>query len=142
MHRHALQHHRGGLLVADALGDFDHALGRHHARLAIGAGEPGISDAIACLQVLHALAHGLDHARGLVAGHHRQLHRVEARALIGIDEVDPDRGVPDAHLSRTGVGDRDVVHLQCFRSAVLMETDCLRHACFSGEWIGYSLRDA
>ena len=131
VHRQALQHHRRRLLVADALGHLHHAVGGHDARFAVRARQAGIGDPIAFLQILYARTHGVDHAGAFIAGDRRDLHRIKPGALVGVDEVDADGGVPDSHLSRAGVAHRHVVDLQHFGPALLVKTDCLGHACFS-----------
>ncbi len=127
VHGHALEQHRRGLLVADALRDLHHALGGHQARFAVGARQPGVADAIAFLEALHPGTDGVDHARGLVAGGAGQLHRIEARALVDVDEIDADRGVPDANLPLAGLADLHVVDLQHLGPALLVIPHCLRH---------------
>ncbi len=141
MHRHALEHHRGRLLVGDSLRHLDHPLGGHEALGAVRAGQPRIGDAVAFLEALYARANGLHHARRLVSGDRGRLHRVQPGALVDVDEVHPDRGMADAHLPGAGVGDWDIVELQHFRAALTVETDCLGHALLP--WIeGTSLFSA
>ena len=48
------------------------------------------------------LAHRLDHARRLAAQARGQAERIEARAVIGVDIIEPDRLVPDQHLAGPG----------------------------------------
>ena len=129
LHRHAFQHERCRLLVADAIGNFDHAVGRHIAGLAVRANQSGVRNPIALLESAHAGAHRVDNPRSLVARHGGQLHRIQARALIGVDEIDADRGVPDADLPRSGFADVDVLKLQDVRSACLVKTHCFCHCC-------------
>src|SRR5216684_3378495 len=89
--------------------------------------QAGIGYAVAFLQVGHARADRLDHARALVARDLRQLHRIEPRALIGVDEIDADGGVAHAHLALARLADRDVLELEHFRTALLVVADCFRH---------------
>ena len=62
----------------------------------------------------HALAHRLDDSRSFETEHGRQANRIETGALIGIDEVEPDRFLPDEDLARLGRRARDVDRLQDF----------------------------
>ncbi len=71
-HRHALEHHGGGLLVADIRRQLDRAIGRHKALGGVAAGTVDVGDAVAALEFGDAGA-DLDHlAGGLIAGHERQ----------------------------------------------------------------------
>src|SRR5690606_31723280 len=125
--RHPLDHHGGGLSVLDPVGDLHDLVRWQQTRLCIGTEQPGIGDAVALAQPRHALADRLDNARGLVADDAGQLHRVEAAALIGIDVIDGDRGLPHAYLTRTGGADLDVLPAQHFGSTALVDTDRLDH---------------
>jgi hypothetical protein len=132
MHGEALQEHRGGLLLADALGQLDHALGGREAHLAVGPGQAGVADAVALLQALDARADGIDHAGRLVARHARQLHGVEPGALVDVDEVDADGGVPQAHLAGAGLADRDVLVDHDLGTALRVVSDCFCHDSLRG----------
>src|SRR5688572_15859005 len=131
MHREALEQHRGGLLLADALRQLHHPVGRDDALLAIGSRDAGVADAVARLEVGDACADRFDHACALVAGDRRHLHRVEARALVGIDEIDADRRVPDAHLALARIADLHVVQLKNFGTALLVVSNRLCHCLVS-----------
>jgi hypothetical protein len=124
----ALQHHGRALLVADALGQYDQALGRHDARFGIGALRAAdIGDVVAGLDVADAGADLLDHAGCFGAEPARQRHGVEAAADIGLDIVEADRGVAHARLARAGFADGDFFPVQNFGAAGLVETDGMRH---------------
>ena len=125
---HALEHHRRGLLVGDAVGHRHQPVGRHHPRLGIGAERPaGIGDAVAGLEAADAGPDLLDDAGALAAEAARQRHRVEAAALIGVDVVEADRGVPEPHLAGAGLADLDLLPVQHLGAAGLLETDRLHH---------------
>jgi hypothetical protein len=125
----ALQHQRSSLSIVDAVGDAHQPLGGQHARFAVSAGGiERVGDAVADFDLADARADGLDYARCLAAEHRGKRHRIQAGALVGIDEVEPDRRVPDAHLARTGVGDLDAVPAQNFRAAVRMNSHRMCHA--------------
>src|SRR5688572_3710856 len=87
--------------------------------------EPG--KPVARLEIADPLADRLHHAGALVAGDLRQLHRVQTRALVDVDEIDPDRGMADAGLPGAGVTDLDVVVLHDLGTTLLVEADCLCH---------------
>ncbi len=132
---HALQHHRRALLVGDAVGQFHQSVGRHDARLAIGAERSaGIGDAVARLQVGDAGPDLLDNACSLGAEPARQRHRVEAAALVGVDVVEPDRRVTQADLALAGFADFDLLPLQDLGPAGLRETDRLHHVPPPSVW--------
>jgi hypothetical protein len=66
--RQALEHHGGPGLERDRIGQAADELRRHHPPLAIGAGRlAGVGDAVAHLEMRHALAYRLHHTRGLHA---------------------------------------------------------------------------
>ena len=71
LHGHALEHHAGGLLVADIVGQLHRAIGVEHALGRIAAERSDIGDAVADFEVGHAGA-DRDHLAGaLVAGDER-----------------------------------------------------------------------
>jgi hypothetical protein len=53
-------------------------------------------------------------------------------AVIGVDEVQADRRVPDPGLAFPGIADFDVVELQNLGPACLVESDCLSHGSLLG----------
>ena len=115
-------------------GSFYQSLGRHDPRLAVGAERPaGIGDAVAGLQIGDAGADFLDDAGRLGAEPARQLHRIEAAALVGVDVVEPDRRVAEPDLALAGLADFDLLPLQDLGPAGLRETDCVRHRCLPSE---------
>src|SRR5439155_19327051 len=115
------------LLVADALRNLYQPIGRDVAHVAVRADETGIGDAVAVLEIAHARSDGFDDARTLVARGLRQLHRIESRALVGIDEIHADGGVADLRLPRARLADLHVVELQHFGTAGLVIADSLCH---------------
>ena len=71
----------------------------------IGAdGAAAIADAVAHLEAGDALAQRLHHAGRFRAQAGRQRQRIKPGAVIGVDEIDADGGVPDPHLARPGAG--------------------------------------
>ena len=68
LRRHALHHQRRGAAVANAVGQRDQHLGRHHAHVGVRALRPEqVADAVADLDVGDALADRLDHADRVTA---------------------------------------------------------------------------
>ncbi len=143
---HAFQHHRGGLLVAHLRGDLDDAVGRDQALLCIGADGCGrIGDAVAHLQIADLGAERLDHAAALAAEHARQRELVEARAVVGIDEIEADGGVAHAHLACARRTDFHRLPLHHLGAAVLVYAYGMGHdfsfckkfstACSRAAWI-------
>src|SRR6185369_13768908 len=133
VHRQALQHHRGGLLVRDPLRELHHPVRRHDALLAVRARQSGVGDPVARLQVGDALPDRFDDACAFVARDLRELHRIEPRALVDVDEVDADRGVADARLPLAGIADLDILVLHDFGTTLLVEADCLCHGTLLSE---------
>ena len=111
------------------LGKHHEALGRHDARLRIGAERAAdVSDPVAHLHVAHARSDFLDDARGLgaEAAWHRW-RRIEPAPEIGLDVVEAHRGVADARLARAGLADLHLVPLQDFGAAGLVEANGMGH---------------
>ncbi len=124
LHRQALEHHGGTGLEGDSVGQLADAFGRHHTQLAVAAGRlAGVGGAVAHLQVRDALAHGLDHTRGLHAELQRHGQLVHAAALVDVDVVQAHRLVADADLAGAGFADSDIHQLELFDAAVLVNAD-------------------
>src|ERR1700722_8169031 len=88
---HAFEHHRRGLLVADAVGNRDQPIRREYPLFAIGAERPaGIGDAVAGLEIADARPDLFDNSGAFAAEPARQRHGIEAAALVGVDEVESD----------------------------------------------------
>src|SRR5258706_2282769 len=85
---------------------------------------------VARLDVAHPLAHRLHHAGRLEPDPGGQRHRVEAAAMVGVDEVEPDRAVADADLAGTGVADVDLLPAHRLGAARLVNPDRV-DACHS-----------
>jgi hypothetical protein len=129
LHRHALEHHGGGLLVADRVRQLDSAVGWHVALGRIGAERDHVADAVAHLDVGDARPDRRDLAGALVAGDERHAdgRRIEAAAEIGIDEIHPGGVLLDADLALAWRRQLDVFIRQNFGTAVLMHPDCCNH---------------
>jgi len=125
---HALQHHRRGGLERDAVRNLHRPVRRVEADLGVRAeGRRGVRHAIAGLELGHARAHRFDDARGLGPRAARQRQRIQAGALIDVDEVEADRVIANADLARSGVADLDVLPDEHLGATGLVEADCLGH---------------
>ena len=120
----ALEHHGRTGLEADVIGQFAHALGGHHAHFAVAAGRlAGVGGAVTGAQVGHALTHGLDHARTLHADACGHGQRVQAGAVVHVDEIEPDGVVADADLAGAWLAHGHIDDLQFFGAAGLADLD-------------------
>ena len=119
----ALQHHRRRLLEADIIGQLDQMLDVDIARLGVGAGRRRIGDAVADLEARDVGAERGDDAGALAAGNERQLCRIEPGAEIDVEVIDADGVMADARLPGAGRGQLDLLQLQDFRTAGLMDAD-------------------
>src|SRR5262249_5831797 len=125
-HRHALQHHGGARPVVHFIGKLDEPVRRHQPLLRVAAQGTGIGAAIPDLEVAYPWPDRDHLARALRARNERQWHLVEARALIYVDEVDPDRMLLELHLPLTGLADPDGFPLHDLGTALLVDADSLR----------------
>src|SRR5262249_20145617 len=118
----------------DALGDLDEPVRGHDADLSVGAGRPaGVGHAVARLNVRDVRPDRLHDAGGLAAQARRQWQRVEAGAMVCVDEVYPDGGVADAGLALAGLADLDVLPLHDFGHTGLAYADGFWHGAASFE---------
>jgi hypothetical protein len=101
------------------------AVGTHRAA--------GIGDAVAGLELGDAFANGLDDAGAFEADAGWQRQRVEPGAVIGIDEVEADRGMAHANLPRARFAQVDILPAQYLGPAGRVKTDRLYHrSCLHG----------
>ena len=100
----------------------------HDAFVAYAPGVlPDVGDAIARPQLRDVLP-GLEHdARGLAADAARECHRIEPAAVVGVDEVDADRGLADADLAAADRAGIDGLEAKDLGTAVLVDADRVRH---------------
>jgi hypothetical protein len=113
----------GGDLRRNPLGDRHRAVGAHHIGLGIAAEAAGIGGPSPALKRVTPSPTGVHHARGLAARDRRQFHGIEAGAVVGVDEVDPDRLVADADLAGGRRRRVDLHPLQDLGAAGLGELD-------------------
>ena len=125
--RHALEHGGGGLLEADGVGQLDQGVRRDGAEPRIGAGRGArVGDAVAFLQPRHRAAHGLHNTRPLEADDPGEPRRgKETAALIGVEEIEPDRLLRNPHLGCARVRHPDVLDAKHLRPAGLVHPDGL-----------------
>ena len=123
----ALEHHGRASFKRNCVRQLAHALRRHDAHFAVTARRlAGVGGAVARLQVRDAFADGFDDARRFHAKLQRHGHRVEAAALVNIDEVQPNGLVADADLAGAGFTHLHLHQLEFFGAAVLVDADGLR----------------
>ena len=109
--RHPLEHRRGGLLGADAVGEHDQPIGGDGRVFRVSAEHGGVRDAMPDLQPADPRTHRGHGATRFLAQNEGRRHPVLPAALVDVDEVDPGRVDLDERLSRGGRGLR---HVQIF----------------------------
>ncbi len=129
---HPLEHHRGGLLGRDAVGNLHDARRRDVARFTVAADRlqrraARVDDAVAGLELGDAVADGFDDARRLAADAARQRDLVDAAAMVRVDVVEADRFVAHADLAGAGRREIHVLPLHDFRSTLFVNPDRFRH---------------
>ena len=131
---HAADHHRRRCAFVDGVGQRHHARGWHQPRFGVSAvWTRHARDALANLEIRHlradAGAERIDHARAFKpdAGWQR-LQRMPAVAYQDVAEVESDRGVAQADLSRTGSANLDILPAHHLGSAGLVNAERFCHA--------------
>ena len=123
-----LQHHGGGGLVVDAVGQFQQTIGRDHPRFGISADRRGaVGNTVAGLEVGNPRADFLDHAGRLAAETARQRHRIKPGAVVDVDKVQSHRGMADARFTGSGLAKLDFLPNQNFGAAGFMEANGVGH---------------
>ena len=120
---HAFQKDSGGHFGGDTLGDGDRAVGPNQAGFCVGAAGIGGRNPVADVEAGHALAHRLDEPGHFATRYRRQFDRIEACALVRLDEVDPDRLVADQDLAGAWRRGIDLDELEDFGAAGADKTD-------------------
>ena len=115
--RDPLEHHGPGDLEVDPVGDPDRLGGVHQDRPRRAARPVGPGHPVTDGQV-DAVADRLDGAGALAPDDERRRDRVDALALVDVDEVDPGRRHGDAHLARARRRDVAVLHGEDVGAAV------------------------
>ena len=129
MRGRTLQKRSGRGPVVDAIGETDQPLRRHQPRLGVAAAGPLIDDSVPRLHRRHARANGLDYTSPLAPHHRWQRNRIEPLALVDVDEVQADGGLPDERFSRTGDRHRQLDPFHDLGAAVAFDADHMGHRC-------------
>jgi hypothetical protein len=125
---HALEHHRGRLLIGDAIRQHDQAIRRHDPLFGIGAlGPTRVGDAVADLYVCDARTDRLDHAGRFCTKAAWEGGRIRARAHISVNIVEADGCVPDTSFTRPGLAEVNLLPDENLRPSGLMEENCVGH---------------
>ncbi len=125
---HPLEHGGGRRPVRHAVRDRDQDAGRQQPRLGVRPGRAaGVGDPVARTDDGHARADRLDDPGRFAPQPARQRDRVQPGPVVGVDEVDPDGGVPDPGLSLAGLADLDVLPAHDFGPAGLGDANGFRH---------------
>ena len=119
---HALQHHGGGLLVADPVGHRHQAIRGHQPLLGIGAkGRCCVGDPVPDLEIVDPLADLQNLARRFEAGGEGEAGGgIETGSEIDVDEIEADGGLFQSSLPRTGLRDLNILVAQNVRPAGLV----------------------
>ena len=122
---HALQHRGRGRVGAQARRDGHRAVGREEHVLGVGAEHVRPRDPVSLAEEGHARPHGGHDARALHARDERQRVRVEAGAVVDVDEVDAGRLHPDHDLPGSGRRDGHVGETQHVGPAKALDSNRL-----------------
>ena len=123
--RHPLQHQRRGADVGEELGQADEKVGPHGAHRRVGAWRrAGIGDAIPAPDICDVRSDAFDNARRLHSQHSARSDQIEtAPAAIDIDEVNPDRRLPDARFACSRLANPRPSRLQNLRPSIARQHD-------------------
>ena len=122
--RQAFEHERGALLVADCGRQSDQSRGGNVAPLAIGAATRAhVGHTLPEPQATHTAPERNDDAGRLASWRFGQRPRIQAAAIIDIDEIDADRGVAQLHFPAPWRRQALRLPLQHFGPAVLTKHD-------------------
>ncbi|MNE77475.1 hypothetical protein D3C80_1737930 [compost metagenome] len=103
-----------------------------HMQVAVGPQRAAaVRHPVADLEPRNIRADRLDHARALgTQARWQGRWRIKAAAVVGVDEIQTDRLIADAHLLRAGLGRRVIDVLEHFGTAVGTELDTFGHLHF------------
>ena len=129
----ALEHHGGRLLVGDPVREPDEPGRIDHPLFGIAAQAHAIGHPVADAHLRHRVTHRLHDTGAFVTddGRHRR-DRVQPGAVIHVDEIEPDRRLPDQRLSCARCPGVHLVPAQHFGSTVLVNTNRSRHVSAPG----------
>ncbi len=128
---HPLQHQGGGGLELHPVRHDHRSVGRNDDLLGVAAVvDHGPRNPVPDGKVGDAGAERTHRARALRTQHERQLPRVDARALVDVDEVHASGRDVHEHLARARLGGRDVLDLQSLRPTGLFDDNCAHVSSF------------
>src|ERR1022692_1731750 len=120
--RETFEHQCRALLIADGGRQLDQSRGRNIALLAVRpAGRLYVRHALPYAQAAHAAPQRDDDPGGLAPGYFRQRPRIQAAAVIDIDEVDADRRMAQLHFATRRRRELLALPLEHLGTAVLVE---------------------
>jgi hypothetical protein len=128
LHRHSLEHHGGRGFEVDGPRQLHQDLRRHHAGFRIGSRRTACEGhAISHLHLGHPGADLFHLARPFHPDARRQGQRIEAGAVIDVEEVESGRMKPHPGLAGARPGQRDVRPFHRLGAAGLADLNCLDH---------------
>ncbi len=118
----ALEHHARAGFVGDRARQLEQKPGFDISLLGVGPGRAAIGDAIAGLEPRDRRSDLDDFAGAFGTRRVRHLRgRIETGAVVDVDEVDPDRVLPQPDLALARRRELDLLELHDFRTAGLMD---------------------
>jgi hypothetical protein len=129
LHGHALEHHRGGLLIGNVVRQFHRAIGRQQAFGRVAAERHHIGDAVADLDVGNARADRGHLSGAFVTGDegHADRRGIHADAEIRVDEIDAAGILLDLDLALPRRRDFNIVQCQNVGTAMFVYAHCCDH---------------
>ena len=118
----ALQHHGGSGVESDVFREHQQAVGRDVAHLGVGG-------SIADLDLADPGADRRHHPGAFEADARLQRQRVEAGAMVDVDEIEPDCMLLDGRLAGGRRRNGKLLPDEDFRAAVLVHANCVGHGC-------------
>jgi hypothetical protein len=123
MRREPFQRRRRGGLVRDAIRQLDQPVALDEAPLGIAAEHHTIGHTVTLGKIAHTRTDGLDGAHAFHAERHRKLAQgIGARALVDVNEIEPDGTVTEAHLTGSGIADLDLLPAHLLRPTGRVDT--------------------
>src|ERR1039458_10040462 len=120
--RETFEHQCRALLIADGGRQLDQSRGRNIALLAVRpAGRLYVRHALPYAQAAHTAPQRDDDPGGLAPGYFRQRSRIQAAAVIDIDEVNADRRMAQLHFATRRRRELMALPLEHLGTAVLVE---------------------
>ena len=126
----ALHADGGGRVEIDTVGHLERHRRLDRGPFGVGPGRPGPGHPVARRESLNPRADLQHGACSLLAEHQRQTQVVEARAVVGVDEVDPGRGHRHHQLALTRHRVATLYKLHHLRPAGLGDLNCRASGAF------------